>query len=558
MAESDPAKLTTIASSQELDCLRLLEQVSQEAIAVFDEEFRCLWVSAPLLRLCDYREDELIARPGTEFVTPEYRELTWNHTRQNDFEPYEAMLYRGDGSSFPALIQGSRAAYQGREVHVLNFRDISNRKQQQIQYEQAFAELNTIFNHALTGILLLDSQRIIHRVNPRFAEIFGYDSPAELEGQSISLIFQSTAEFEEIGRHYTSTLLEKGLVKFEQRYRRKDDSVIWARVVGKVVDSNMPPDLDKGVIWILEDITDHKNTQLSLERAYAELNTFFTNSMFGILVLREGRKIYRLNQRGAEILGYKDADEPIGKSVSEFHLSEKSFDSFGEKFFQSLVNQEALSVEWPMKRKDGTEVWLKISGKAVDTSNPADLKKGVVWVFDDITASRESERRLIEIATIDALTQVNNRRHFLELAQREFAINQRHQRTLSVLMLDLDYFKSINDHHGHDVGDSALIVFAKLCTESLRQGDIFGRMGGEEFAAILPDTGIDQACQTAERIRSGLESATREKGSPIPPLTVSIGLTSAGPDSSLADSLKQADLALYQAKRAGRNQVICS
>lgn len=558
MAVSNRAEATSTEPDQELERFRLLEQVSQEAIVVFDEQFRCLWVSAPLLRICNYREDELIGRPGSDFVTPEYRDLTKNHLQHNHLEPFEAMLYRGDGSSFPALIQASRAEYQGREVRVLSFHDITSSKRQQIRYEQAYAELSSIFNHSMTGIIQLDSKRIIHRSNRRFAEIFGYASPAELEGQSISLIYLSREEFEEVGRHYKSTLLEKGLVEFEQRYRRKDGTVLWAKVVGKAVDSNTPPDLDKGVIWILEDITEHKRTQDNLEQAYAELDTFFTNSMFGILVLREGRKIYRLNQRGAEILGYKDANEPIGKSVSEFHLSKKNFDAFGEQFFQSLVHKEAMSVEWPMKRKDGTEVWLKISGKAVDTNTPADLKKGVVWVFDDITASRINEQRLIEIATIDALTQVNNRRHFLELAQREFAINQRHQRTLSVLMLDLDYFKSINDQHGHDVGDKALVAFAKLCNENLRQGDIFGRMGGEEFAAILPDTGIDQARQTAERIRSGLESSSRKEGSPIPPLTVSIGVTSAGPDKSLPDALKQSDLALYQAKRAGRNQVICS
>ncbi|HAK46506.1 MAG TPA: diguanylate cyclase response regulator, partial [Spirochaeta sp.] len=165
--------------------------------------------------------------------------------------------------------------------------------------------------------------------------------------------------------------------------------------------------------------------------------------------------------------------------------------------------------------------------------------------------------KLLKMATTDSMTGINNRQHFTELGSREFAIFERHGHPVSVLMFDLDFFKSINDTYGHNTGDEAIIHFADICIQNLRAEDILGRIGGEEFAAVLPATDIDAAFKVADRIREKTESTaiTHPDGNIL--LTVSIGVTTVETKpASLAIALQQADKALYEAKNSGRNKVV--
>ncbi|MGE4281125.1 MAG: diguanylate cyclase [Magnetospirillum sp.] len=159
-----------------------------------------------------------------------------------------------------------------------------------------------------------------------------------------------------------------------------------------------------------------------------------------------------------------------------------------------------------------------------------------------------SEQTLRHLASVDPLTEVQNRRAFFEQAN---AI----QGPVSVLMLDIDRFKTINDRFGHATGDRAIVVFAQLLRDALRHDDLLGRMGGEEFAIVLPGVARDRATEVAERIRSACEAETvlSDNGFRVR-LTVSIGVAE-GDGHQIDALLKQADLALYQAKENGRNQV---
>lgn len=170
---------------------------------------------------------------------------------------------------------------------------------------------------------------------------------------------------------------------------------------------------------------------------------------------------------------------------------------------------------------------------------------------------RRRERRLQELASTDGLTQASNRRHFLEQAAREFARARRGSGRLALLMLDMDHFKAINDRHGHATGDDVLRALAYTCKASLRAMDVFGRLGGEEFAILLPDTALDQAVEIAERLHRRLvASAVPAAGGQPLRFTVSIGVAAldAG-DADIDALLSRADAGLYQAKRDGRNCV---
>lgn len=165
---------------------------------------------------------------------------------------------------------------------------------------------------------------------------------------------------------------------------------------------------------------------------------------------------------------------------------------------------------------------------------------------------RELKRR----AEIDVLTRVFNRRHLLELGSREFQAAKRYGHPFSILSLDIDFFKKINDSHGHAGGDAVLTAFAARCKSALRETDLFGRIGGEEFLALLPHSSLTQALQTANRLRKiTVQNPFFANGTHIP-VTVSIGVATISKDTlSLETAINAADAALYTAKRNGRNAV---
>jgi diguanylate cyclase (GGDEF)-like protein len=158
-------------------------------------------------------------------------------------------------------------------------------------------------------------------------------------------------------------------------------------------------------------------------------------------------------------------------------------------------------------------------------------------------------------ASTDELTGIANRRGFMEEADRLIRKQAWKNQPVSVLMFDLDHFKSINDRFGHAVGDEALRVFARTATVSLRASDAIGRLGGEEFAAILPSD-LPVALVAAERVRAAFAAAAAEVSGENVAATVSIGVASAAEmPCDLAAVLARADAALYRAKKAGRNRV---
>ncbi|QJB56824.1 diguanylate cyclase [Pseudodesulfovibrio sp. zrk46] len=179
---------------------------------------------------------------------------------------------------------------------------------------------------------------------------------------------------------------------------------------------------------------------------------------------------------------------------------------------------------------------------------------GVNW---DVTESRNTQEQLRLLATTDSLTGLNNRRHFMEMAEHEVERCRRYQAPFSFVMFDVDKFKSVNDTYGHDVGDIVLKEIANISTNNLREIDILGRIGGEEFAVALPETNLDSGLLVAEKIRTAIEQGkARISDSQEIDFTVSLGVAEFSESlSSLEELIKAADTALYRAKANGRNRV---
>lgn len=167
---------------------------------------------------------------------------------------------------------------------------------------------------------------------------------------------------------------------------------------------------------------------------------------------------------------------------------------------------------------------------------------------------RESQRQLRVLADIDMLTQVPNRRHFYDLAEQ--AIKSSPPASASVMLFDIDFFKLVNDTHGHAAGDIALRDVAHAARLMLRTRDVVGRIGGDEFVSLLPETSLNDALQVADRIMRHVDALRREAGSV--PLSLSFGVVQTLPGETLTDALQRADLALYEAKRQGRHRAVAA
>ncbi|WP_176817270.1 GGDEF domain-containing protein [Franzmannia pantelleriensis] len=175
----------------------------------------------------------------------------------------------------------------------------------------------------------------------------------------------------------------------------------------------------------------------------------------------------------------------------------------------------------------------------------------------EIDERRQLECQLRHSASTDHLTGLHNRRHFFELAERELRRARRNATPLALFMIDIDHFKQLNDSHGHRIGDQALIAVAASCQAALRDTDIIGRYGGEEFIVALPDAPLNIATVIAERLRQQVSELLLNAATMPIRLSVTVGISLLYADeTTLDDALQRADLALYTGKARGRNQVV--
>ena len=186
-----------------------------------------------------------------------------------------------------------------------------------------------------------------------------------------------------------------------------------------------------------------------------------------------------------------------------------------------------------------------------------DKVSGKIYIFQDITERKSMINKLEYNAKYDFLSRVYNRHQFFELAEIELYKANRYGTVFSLLMLDIDLFKNINDNYGHVAGDTVIKAVAKECKERLRPSDIIGRYGGEEFLFLLPSTNIESASIVADNIRQIIEKMKVPFNNEVIKLTVSIGVSSyfGFGDAELKDLIHNADIALYKAKNNGRNRV---
>ncbi|WP_043312032.1 sensor domain-containing diguanylate cyclase [Pseudomonas sp. ML96] len=229
---------------------------------------------------------------------------------------------------------------------------------------------------------------------------------------------------------------------------------------------------------------------------------------------------------------------------------------YAEQSLQSVLEVGSVEQrEYRIIRADGEVRWL--SDKCF--ISPPNLFGGqslIVGIAEDITEKKALQSELHRLATSDVLTGASNRRHFFEHAEQLFAEAQANSRPLAFLLLDIDDFKKINDGHGHQMGDRVLQRVAHCGAYVVRRDDLFGRIGGEEFAVIFPNCDATQARQVAERLQREVQRLQFPADEGSFGVTISQGITVLGEGDELDDLYARADAAMYQAKRQGKDCIV--
>lgn len=271
----------------------------------------------------------------------------------------------------------------------------------------------------------------------------------------------------------------------------------------------------------------------------------------GIVLHRNGKVVY-MNPAAAALVGASSPDNAVGHSVFEYIVPEDR--ELAAERLQRVTSTGLPGgpTEFRIRRDNGQIIVCEVVSGLAPSADGIDVQS----LVRDVTDRKRLEEEFRRLAATDYLTGARNRRAFFEQAETEWRRARRHRRSLSVLMLDVDRFKRINDTHGHAVGDDVLRLLVSGCRRILRAEDILGRYGGEEFVALLPEVDIDGALAIAERLRVQAASTAVPAGERKIHFSVSIGVTEAQlTRETLDDALRRADDALYDAKNSGRDRV---
>lgn len=380
--------------------------------------------------------------------------------------------------------------------------------------------------------------------NPAAEAIFGYSSE-EMLGKSLMVLIPPEKSYEE------SFILERiqageTVDHFETTRIHKDGRRVEVSVTTSPIRDKSGEII--GASKIARDIT----AQKIAERQLKLTASVFTSTIEGILIADRKGLIVDINDSFSRITGYSKEDV-VGQDARMFRSSSQGPEVF--RFMRMALRHlgEWRGEMWS-RRKDGQSYSVILTVSSVrDESGDV---QNYVALFSDITPLKLQQEKLEHTAQYDPLTDLPNRLLLSDRLHHAMALCQRQNQSLAVLYLDLDGFKYINDHYGHDVGDKLLVAFSNRMKLVLREVDTLARIGGDEFVALLANIGSTQDCiQLVERVLSACAEPVHIQGHELK-ITASIGVTIYPQDDAEADQLmRHADQAMFEAKQSGKNRI---
>lgn len=425
-------------------------------------------------------------------------------------------------------------------------RDKEGRDRAEAALSDAVTRWRTLLATASDAVHILDQDGNLIQYSQSFLDMLGY-TREEAAGLNVR-DWDAQVPGHEVPQGISSLLSMPRA--FETKHRRKDGRIIDAEINAKGVELS-------GRLYLYasaRDISWRKQAENALRESEEMSRRLFENAPVGIFRTTMDGRLITANATHARIHGCASLEE------LRDHTREGTQGLYADTSKHGEVRQMlrdyggVMGFESRRRRKDGSIVWVATNAYLIqDPSFPEPIIEGFVV---DITERKRAEEELTRLATTDPLTGASNRRLFFERGAEEFARSLRHELPLALIMLDIDHFKVINDTLGHTCGDAVLRALATTCMDKLRTEDLFGRLGGEEFAALLAHTDPPGAKHTATRLLDALGRLGVPWEDGEVRFTVSIGVAALEPgDASIDDVLSRADKAMYQAKQAGRNRV---
>lgn len=280
------------------------------------------------------------------------------------------------------------------------------------------------------------------------------------------------------------------------------------------------------------------------------LDTIFLHSLNGIAMVDQNTELIDCNPSFFQMLGFNSKEELLGVDRDKMTPFRQHITKLTEELLAKLSKIDSAFMQHEFNKYDGTS----LVADAI-YSKVRDLKGDVIGYVINLRDNTDLYRK----STTDALTNTYNRRHFEELARHEIAIGLRYKKSLAIILCDVDYFKNVNDTYGHPCGDIVLSEVAFSIKSIIRESDIFARIGGEEFAILLPESDGETAYNVAEKIRSTIEQKQILCCKNTISITMSFGLSlldaTGNEPRCLEDLLVAADEKLYHAKKQGRNRI---
>jgi len=547
-AEKASKKQVEEALLESEETYKTLVKTSPDAVTLTDLEGKITEVSQRTLELHGFNNaEELISRSAFELIAPEDHERAMKNlqkTLKEDFvRNIEYTLLRKDGTRFIGELSASliKDAYGKPKAFIATTRDITEHKRAEETLRESEEEFKLAFETAKDAIFWADPETGLITNCNKAAEVLLEKKREEIVGHHQTTIHppQKAEYYVDVFRRHTK---KKGAVDEEAEVITTSGKIKPVHISASVTRLGEKPVIQ----GIFRDITERKQAEKVLKESEEKYRTLTENINVGVYRNTSGPKgkFIEVNPAIVKMFGYKSKEQFFAISVADLYLNPEDRKKFNEKMLKDgfVKNEELL-----LKTKDGASFIGSVSAVAVKD------KQGEIQYYDgiieDITERKRAEEELKGLATIDTLTEVLNRGSGLLFFNKQLKLSKRNNSKLSICYLDVNGLKTINDTYGHQEGDETLKLVSGFLKETIREGDIACRLGGDEFLLILPQCPIDQALVVWKRMADKVADFNTSKKKPYI-ISLSHGIAECDPseEKSVDQLLAIADREMYKTK----------
>ncbi|MFG6463800.1 CHASE domain-containing protein [Roseateles sp. DXS20W] len=555
------ARAEQMARSMTADLARLATVASHttNAVMITDPERRIVWVNAGFTRMTGYTAAEAHQRLPGELLHSELTDADTVHGMREAMEvglgcDVELMQRAKDGRDYWADIEIQPLSAADGELNgfVVIQSDITARKQLQAQADEARQSLQDLYDNAPCAYYALDSDGRFLQINAlglkwlgcTAGELIGQASPRDFfSAEGRALFDEAFPRFKREGRVKG---LEFDLTGRDGRHRRVSlSATALYGADGRYLRSRS----------VMFDITETHRIRQQLHELTQDQKAMLESDLVGIAKMHDRHITWR-NQALERMFGYA-AGELLGKTALQLHVDAATYEALGALALPQMHAGGRFRTQLQMRRKDGTLIWVDLTGVELTTATQQHAIE-TMWMMVDITQSKAHEARLEQAALHDALTGLPNRLLLADRLRQAIHGAERSGHVFALAYLDLNGFKQVNDHHGHDAGDEVLKAVGARLQAGLRATDTVARLGGDEFVVLLtPAQGPAEAEPVLNRLLDALiQPITLSSGVQVA-VGSSLGLAHFPTDGRSPDGLmRHADEAMYANKRAARSRAL--